>query len=366
MITIGIDARQLSKERLAGIGHYVVSVINCIVSEKKDVTFILCSNREIKNYNTYGKNVKIKVIPGQIGTFWLYEKIPRYIKDDNIDIFWGPEHVLPKRVKGIKYVLTVHDVALLINPRWGKWSNSIIQNVFVRKSVQNADSIIAISESTKNDLINLLGISEKKVLRIYNGYDSIVEHSKNEVDLINKYNICHPFFLYVGTLEPRKNIESLIKAYEVVRKEYEIDLVLAGGLGWKYDKILKSIDECMFKDGIIRTGYVEEEDKGFLYNNCVGFVFPTHYEGFGIPILEAMSNNAIVITASNSSLMEVGGDAALYVENENDYSELAKKMIDVIEMEGQKKESIRNKGRENVKRFSWKKCGLETLNYLIG
>lgn len=289
---------------------------------------------------------------------------------DQIDVFWGTQHCLPKRnkySKNIRFVLTIHDLAIKKLKTVGSLKNTIIQKLFLKKSLVNADKIIAISKATKKDIMDFFKIKEEKIEVIYNGTnfvesEDLSENTKNEIQ--EKFKIkTAPFLFFLSTIEPRKNIPTLIKAFNYVKskKETDLKLILAGGLGWKYEEVIKLFEESKYKDDIIMPGYISKEEKKYLYDNASIFVYPSLYEGFGLPILEAMSNKCLVLTANNSSLPEVGGDASYYYENVLDYEELGNKILEVINISEEEKVKRIEKGLEQAKKFTWEKCAKETL-----
>lgn len=304
------------------------------------------------------------------GSFWLYFKLPKILQSDQIDVFWGTQHCLPKRnkySKNIRFVLTIHDLAIKKLKTVGSLKNTIIQKLFLKKSLINADKIIAISKATKNDIIEIFKIKEDKVDVIYNGtnFSSIEPLSKKqEEEIQEKLKIKDtPFLFFLSTIEPRKNLPTLIKAFNYIKEKENIalKLVLAGGLGWKYEEVIKLFEESKFKEDIIMPGYISKEEKRYLYENSECFVYPSLYEGFGLPILEAMSNKCLVLTANNSSLPEVGGDIAYYYNNVLDYEELGNKIIEVINLKQEEKTQKIEQGLEQVKKFTWEKCAKETI-----
>lgn len=277
---------------------------------------------------------------------------------------------MPKRnkySKNIRYVLTIHDLAIKKLKTVGSLKNTIIQKLFLKKSLINADKIIAISKATKNDIIEIFKIKEDKVDVIYNGtnFSSIEPLSKKqEEEIQEKLKIKDtPFLFFLSTIEPRKNLPTLIKAFNYIKEKENIalKLVLAGGLGWKYEEVIKLFEESKFKEDIIMPGYISKEEKKYLYENSECFVYPSLYEGFGLPILEAMSNKCLVLTANNSSLPEVGGDIAYYYNNVLDYEELGNKIIEVINLKQEEKTKKIEQGLEQVKKFTWEKCAKETI-----
>lgn len=366
---IGVDARQLSCEKTAGIGTYVKKIILFINEYDKENEYFLYTHKPIKTKINLGDNFHIKVIPGKIGTVWLRFLLKETLKKDQIEVFWGTEHVLPKKIDGIKYVLTIHDLALLKHKKWGKWYNVLIQNLFLKKSVKDADRIIAISQCTKKDIEDICEVGENKIDVVYNGgvdkYKQKIDSNKIDEILLN-YKIDNKFFFYIGTIEPRKNIETIIKAFEKYENNEKEYLVIAGGLGWKYKKILKKIEYSSVKKNIKLLGYVTNEEKYALFSRTMAFIFPSHYEGFGLPIIEAMSHGVPIITAKNSCLQEIGGDVAYYLEDENDYSGLSKLMKKCSELDKNELININQRGIKRADSFTWEQCAIKTLDILKG
>ena len=168
-------------------------------------------------------------------------------------------------------------------------------------------------------------------------------------------------------IQPRKNIETIVNAFLCLAKEeLTSQLVLAGGTGWGMDKVLEKIQKSESKDRIVLTGYVSEEEKAGLYKNAEAFLFPSLYEGFGIPILESFSYGIPVITAKNSSLPEVGGDAAIYIENVMSSEELEERMKMVLGLSEADRISLSEKGVRQFNRFTWKKCAREISKLFCG
>ncbi|MBU4420989.1 MAG: glycosyltransferase family 4 protein [Proteobacteria bacterium] len=285
------------------------------------------------------------------------------IKLEDADIFFGTNF------RGIfketlKTVITIHDMAHEYYP---EATSKRIFNYLkkLQRSAEKADLIIADSENTKKDVEKILNIPNEKIKVIYLGVDPIFRpiNDKDVLDPIRrKYNIYEKFILYVGAIQPRKNIATLIRAYSMLCKEqnFEHKLVIAGGVGWKNKNIRPLIEELKLKDKIIFTGYISEHDLPAIYNLSDAFVFPSLYEGFGLPVLEAMACGVTVVTSNVSSLPEVAGDAALLI-NPHSIEDLADGIRRILHDEGLRKKNIA-KGLEQAKLFTWEKCARETLD----
>ena len=337
MSKIGIDAKVLCKKN-AGIKTYLVNVIKYINSIDDDNEYYLYVNRDLDIDFPLSNKFHIRKYKSKVGTLGLITKVHKMIKKDQIDIFWGPEHVLPKKVKNVSYYLTIHDLTIFKIRGIGSLYNTIINKLFTKKSVKKADKVIAISKATKQDIVDLFHVSENKVEVIYNTKKLYAYHYV-ENRLINddfkevkeKFDINKDFFLFVGTIEPRKNIRSIIKAFNSFKeKDNDCKLIIAGGNGWKTKKIYKEYEKSPFRDDIVFTGYVSSKEKELLYRNSLSLLFPSLYEGFGYPIIESLSVGTPVITSNVSSMPEVGGNVCHYVNNPLDYNEICKQMIAIL------------------------------------
>ena len=373
-MNIGIDARGLDGNR-SGIPIYIEEIVKQISCIDKSNRYILYSTRKVDIKEALSHNIIIKDTERRLGSFWMYIKLPKILKEDNIDVFWGTQHLLPMRnkyTKNMKFVLTIHDLAIKKLKTVGSLKNSIIQKLFVKRSLKAADKIIAISEATKKDIIELYNIKEEKISVIYNGTNlkesSYKLSQEQEKEIQEKFDIKNePYIFFLSTIEPRKNVETLIKAYEYIREKGEnIKLILAGGLGWKYEGVLELIHRSRYKEDICMPGYISKEEKEYLFKNAKCFVYPSLYEGFGLPILEAMINKQLVVTANNSSLPEVGGQAAFYYDEALNFENLGNKILEVISLDDEERNKKINQGLEQAKKFTWEKCAKETLEIIGG
>jgi len=366
---IGIDARSLVPANMAGIATYLDNVLRYLAEHDKENEYILYSWLPFEKERNYGSNFKFRLVPATRGLLYLPLCLSKAVREDDLDVYWGPSHELPWLPKKVRTVLSVHDLALLINSAWGEKRNAFILNLYMPGGIRRAHTILTISESTKRDMVRMCRAKEEKIHVIYlGGY-------KDQVHLVSpeglaaakkKYGIGDKYFFFVGTIEPRKNIGTLVKAFELLAaKDPEVQLVIAGGIGWNCDNVLAQIKDSPYADRILQVGYVEKQEKLDLYAGAVAYVLPSHYEGFGIPVLEAMSLGGIVITANNSSLPEVGGEAALYVDNENDEVALSSLMERVLQMERIERQRRIALGVEQAAKFSWEKCAAETAKILL-
>ncbi len=362
---IGIDARPLSRE-ITGIGMYVCEIIKNLNQIDTHNQYILYSNRDIHIDFELRNNWTIKVHKFPIGNLWLNLIMPFCIKRDKIDVFWGTSHILPLFGSSCPLVLTVHDLALLKYPV-GTAYTSFIQKTLLKPSCKKADKIIPISNSTKEDLIELLGINTEKIQVIYPGISTDLypfkDQNKSKHILLEKYKINDKFILYLGTIEPRKNIPTIIRAFKKAKENMSFDckLVIAGGLGWKYKEVFELIEKLELSEFIIYTGYIDLSDKIHFYNACEFFVFPSIYEGFGIPLLEAMCCGKPTISTNISSMPEVVGDAGLLIDRHDDFEQLAR-LFHELYFDQELKRSLSAKALLQSRKFSYEGCARRTLD----
>jgi len=244
----------------------------------------------------------------------LFTSIPRALVKAKADLVVEPSHFGPFNLpKHIKRVTILHDLTPFLSADFHVFSSRMFHRLLMPRVFRRTDHIITVSEHTRQDLISRFPFAESKSSPILLGRDENFVPTQ-DISILKKHNIHQPYLLYVGTLEPRKNLLVLLSAYEAFRqKNSQVNqLVLVGKKGWKTETLLAAIEASPYRKDIILTGYVERSELPVLYSMAKMFVYPSLYEGFGLPVLEAMSCGAVVLTSSISSLPEVGGDAALY------------------------------------------------------
>jgi glycosyltransferase involved in cell wall biosynthesis len=251
---------------------------------------------------------------------WEQFTLPMLLRQQKIDLLHSPVNVLPMRLPPhCAGVVTLHDLAFLRFPHVLTRSKRLYHRTFTVRSLRRATMVIAVSESTRRDVQELVGIAGERIATVYPCIDErfsrVVE--KEEVERFRLQKGLHDgFILYLGTLEPRKNIPALIDAYARLRRQYERceKLVLAGSKGWMYDAIFTSIQRYGLESEVIFPGFVPDEEQHLWYHAASVFAYPSLYEGFGIPVAEALACGTPVVTSTVSSLPEAGAGLALTVE----------------------------------------------------
>lgn len=329
---IGIDARTLSNPK-TGIAVYTDTILSHFATDlyNSEDSFILYSNKPITISFEIPKNWKIVIFQTKIGTLGLRFKLDKLLKKNHVDVFWGPDHILPRRSKtSPRMFLTIHDLVPFVYKGISETKSNIFLKMFLKPSAKSAEKIFVPSESTKTDIVRVFHIDSKNI--VVTPVSQIFSPTISTKDEFLNYDLKDKkFILYLGTIQPRKNIQNLVKAFNLIADPI-IYLVLAGGLGWKYKDILKEIDCSPKKEQIICTGRYTDNQKAFLLSNCLFVAFPSLYEGFGIPILEAYSYHKLVVTGNNSSLPEVAGPDAIYVQDVTDVHQLKQGLEEALSL----------------------------------
>jgi glycosyltransferase involved in cell wall biosynthesis len=291
---------------------------------------------------------------------WHYTPIRyRQLFRRQTDITHFFNFLVPPRIDG-KVINTIHDLSFLLYPETMDKRNLGFLKKNIQYSVDRPDKIITISENSKNEIIKHLQVDSNKIEIIYPGVDYHAYHTIHDqlsIDAVmNKYHLPKEYILYMGTLEPRKNIVGIVEAFSMLKRNTgvatkQVRLVLAGKKGWLYEPIFSKVQELGLEQEVVFTDYVEEKDKPIIYGQARAFVFPSLYEGFGIPVLEAMAASVPVITSNTSSLPEVVGDAGVLVDP-MDTEAIAKAMYKLIQDEGYVKQLIK-RGDSQAQKFTW-------------
>lgn len=347
----------------AGIGRYCFNLVKNIKKLDKENDYVLI-HREKSDDEIYKGNGELSISYPNIPlkkTVGNYFQLPLKLRDYPLDVVHDLTQVSPFTLYSqSKKILTIHDLSPILFPENYGIIHGFLQKHILPRTLKNVDTIITVSYNTKVDVLKYLKFRGDKIREIPLGVDEKFKPQKNTIDFMEKYNINSPFILYVGTLEPRKNIPTLIKAfYKLKRKDIEHKLIISGGKGWKYKEIYETIEKLNLQKEVIFTGYVPEEDLPRLYNSADLFVYPSLYEGFGLPPLEAMACGCPVVASKTSSLPEVVGNAGILV-NPHDVDDISNKMYETLTNEGLREELSRM-GSERAKLFSWEKVAKETL-----
>lgn len=368
---IGVDARILTKEKKVGLGNYCLNLLKYLARIDFDNKYTLCVDKPIEESFIENERFNVKVLNlGWLGRWhpWLWQ-----LTSWPMELLFHPPDILFSPIgafcwyRPCKFVVMIHDVSFQISKDFFTTKIRAIWKISPNSashSARHADMIIVPSQSTKTDVVRFYGVNPEKITVIYEGYDEEVYKPQDNPapieEVKREYNIPGKYILYVGTLEPRKNIPRLVEAFHSLKKEgVEHKLVVAGKLGWLYKDIFTTVTRLNLENEVIFTGYIPQKELPILMGGAEVFAYPSLYEGFGLPPLEAMACGTPVIVSSTSSLPEVVGDAGILVDPYNT-GEIAQAMYQVISDEGLRQQ-IRQRGLNRAKMFSWEKTAQQTL-----
>lgn len=371
---IGIDIRNIGKKRTGDEVVFFNLVKNLALIDSKNNYQLFtdtCDFEVLKKIkNDLGiedrNNFEIISLKTKNKFSWNFWTLPRYLRKNPIDSYLT-QYITPFFVsRKIKILTIIHDVSFRVFPKLIKFSDLFFLRILIPLSLKRADKIIAVSQFTQNEIVKYYKIDPEKIDYIYNAVSdsfSTQIFSKEELEKIKqKYSLPKNFILYIGTLQPRKNIPLLIRAYAKIKNQLsEVKLVLAGGRGHNYDKrIDETIQNCALgKDTVIFPGFIPEDDKKALMLLASCFCFPSLYEGFGIPILEAFSAGLPCIVSDILPHKEVAGNAAVYF-SPNNSDDLSQKILNLISDENFKK-ILKNNAQKRLDIFLWEKTARKIL-----
>ena len=366
---IGIDASRAVIARRTGTETYSLHLIRALLRLGTGHRFRLYTNgvppAGLFWDGTAPAGVEVRSLP--FPRLWTHLRLSTEMLTRPPDVLFVPAHVLPL-IHPRRSIATVHDLGYLHYPeahrpldrRYLHWSTGW--------NARQAVAVLADSAATKADLVQTYGVDASKVHVVYLGRDETLAPVRDPDALAavrERYRISEHYLLYVGTLQPRKNLARMMQAFYQLAAEpalADVQLVLAGKRGWLYDDLFAQVARLGLSERVIFPGYIADQALPALLSGALGFVFPSLYEGFGIPVLEAQACGVPVMTSNNSSLPEVAGDAALLVDP-HDVDAIAEAMYKLVTDDALRAELVR-RGFENVKRFSWEKCARETLKVL--
>ncbi len=366
---IGVDCRPLMERDRTGVGEYTYQLTQALLSLPEAHEYIFFYSGVKSTVPSSSVHLKIPNKLLSACTFFFgrpyLDKVIEH-KKGKIDIFFSPNLNFTALSPTCRFVLTIHDLSFELHPKWYTRKQRIWHRaVRPRKQCQRADVIVVPSENTKCDVVDVYRIAPEKIHVIYPGIfgSDIFEKPKKTAEEVKKhYQLPDRFFLYLGTVEPRKNVDGIIKAFDLFQKKYpdaKRHLVIAGAWGWGSMGVKELIDRTPHVHYI---GYVAAEDKPVLYQCADAFLYPSFYEGFGLPVVEAMSYGAPVIASNRSSLPEVTQGKALLV-NPYDVGEVADALTFILQNPVGAR-AIADEAKQVVQQYQWKKTAQEFLSVI--
>lgn len=343
-------------DHLTGIERYAINISQNIILSHPEDEYILIFKNEVHNCFSeiaMQKNVEVRILRACHKLAYYQWRLMRELYRCQADRYVFLSFVSPWLFRSKNIINTIHDISAWDCPSSNRKLMVWYGKIGIVDAIKKSKAIVTVSEFSKSRIVDRLGADREKVYVAYNGVSAqfLNEQSSIQNEAIReKYNLPQKYILCLSTLEPRKNMRLLIDAYIklVEEKAIDCDLVLAGRKGWKLEDAVGSVTDRR----IHLTGFVDDSDLPAVYRLADMFVFPSVYEGFGIPIIEAMSQGTVVISSDSSSLPEVIGDAGILFKN-NSMSELKKAICTVASMEEEEKRELIQKGYERMSMFSW-------------
>jgi glycosyltransferase involved in cell wall biosynthesis len=361
LVIIVVNTRLLIPNRLDGIGRFSYETLKRITTKHPEHQFVFLFDREIADEFIFSENITpVKLFPPArrvvLFNIWFNWSVAGVLKDLDADLFLSPDGYLPLRGT-TKCLPVIHDLNFEHYPQdipsgYSKWFRKKFP-LFAKKATR----IATVSEFSKKDIAERYGIAPEKIDVVYNGASAGFRPLPDaKIALVRKkYAGGNPYFLFVGALHPRKNLERLVRAYALFKRKTnsQTKLVIAGGNYWKYDSVKKALESIPEKDEVIFTGRLPEAELHRITAGARALAYVPYFEGFGIPIVEAMSCDVPVITSGITSMPEVGGDAALYVDPFSEDS--IANALEKIDTDPTLRGALIEKAREQRKKFSWDK-----------
>lgn len=366
---IGINFHT-SDEYISGVEYYSLGLLKELLRIDTRNEYIVYTNRPdlIRRHMSLSGNIvivhlkRLKTRAARI--LWEHFELPKRVKQEKLDILHCPHYICPLFGRTVPYVVTVHDTIAIDHPFWCKVSNSLYYNIVMKRALQRASRVIAVSHSTAESLKRNFSISEPKVRIIHPGIDAIFNSNNNhlrQIQVKRRYGLPQRYILFVGNIEPKKNISKLVEAYKLLRNMgLGHKLVMVGKRSWKCGNVWNHIRREVNAGNIILAGYVEREDLPFVYQMSEVFVFVSLYEGFGFPPLEAMACGTPVVASAAGALSETAGRAS-YTVDPTDVKSIAKAIYLLITDRKLRQKHVELGVRES-ERFMWGKTAEQTLS----
>lgn len=358
-MNIAVNTRFLLKDYLEGYGYFIYETFKRITAAHPEHEFIFIFDRPYDERFVFGPNVKAVVTgpPARhplLWKLWYDIKVPVLLRKYKADVFVSCDGFCSLGTK-VPQCLLVHDLAFLHYPSFIPKSQLLYYKRYTPKMLAKAKVIATVSAFSKKDITSQYGTAADKINIVYSAAKEIFQPITNEEKQAarTKYTGGKEYFVYTGAIHPRKNLVNLLKAFSLFKKRQQssMKLVLTGRLAWKYDSFVKNLKTYKYRDDVVMTGYVNEEEIRKLVGAAYTMVYPSLFEGFGVPVLEAMQCDVPVITSLNSSMQEIANEAALYAEPESP-ADIAEKMMLLYKDEKLRGQLI-EKGRVTVKQYSW-------------
>ncbi len=358
-MVIAVNTRALLPGKMEGYGYFIEEVFSRIARNNPQHEFYFFFDRSFSDEFIYSTNVKPVIIKPQarlpfLWNIWYNWQVPLVLKKIKADVFVSPDGFCSLQTK-VPQCLVVHDLAFLHHPDFLLQSHLKFYKKYTPKFLAKAKVIATVSEFSKQDICKQYKIDSEKIHVTYNATNAAFQplESAEKEKVKQQYSNGCEYFLYTGTIHPRKNLINLLKAFSLFKKKQNsnMKLVITGRMAWKTDGFLKLLNTFKFRNDVRLTGYVSKEELVRLIASAYAMVYPSCFEGFGVPPLEALQCLVPAIVSNTSAMPEVGGDAYLYV-NPDSFEDIAEKMMLLYKDETLRNKLIKN-GEKRLQLFSW-------------
>ena len=366
---IGIDGNEANVFEKVGANVYAWNILQQLYqkSQKDSLQFkIYLKNKPLLDFPPENQNWRYEIFgPRKLWTQWRLP-LQLFLKKPKPNVFFTPGHYAP-RFSPIPTVISIMDLAFLKFPQDFREQDLQQLKSWTAYSVKNTSHILTISKNTKKDIVQCYGIEPNKITVTYPGYDRKrfkVQSATQLAKLKTKYEIKGDYLIYIGTLQPRKNVVRLIEAFSTLNSP-NLKLVIVGKKGWLYEDIFKTTQRLNLDQQVIFTNFIPEKELPILLRGARAYVLPSLYEGFGIPVVEAMACEVPVVVSKVSSLPEIVGQAGVYIDNPESIKSIFEALKKVLKFSKKEKRRLIAKGLKQVQQFSWEKCAQKTLEILL-
>ncbi|NTS42376.1 glycosyltransferase family 4 protein [Flavisolibacter sp. BT320] len=346
---VAVNTRFLLDTHLEGFGYFSREVLRRMVQQHPEHQFHFFFDRPFLQDYLFAHNVTGHVLSPQtrhplLWKYWFDVAVTRRLRRIGADVFLSPDGQCSLTTR-VPQCLVVHDLGFLHHPEGYQGSHLAYYKYFTPKFVRRAQTVATVSGFSRNDIVSKYGTDPAKISVVYNGVKEIFRPFSfdEKMAVKEKYTDGAEYFLYTGAIQPRKNLVNLLKAYSVFKRRLQssLKLVLAGRLAWKNDEFRELLKTYKYKDDVVLTGYLPEEKLAPLTASAYAMVYPSFFEGFGVPVAEAMRCGVPVLTSKDSAMEEISGGAALYFDPDN-VDDLAYKLMFIYKNEGERKELLEN------------------------
>lgn len=370
-MVIAVNTRFLLQDNLEGYGYFTKEVLRVLTARHPEHQFHFFFDRPYSNDFIFSSNVTGHVLSPPtrhplLWKYWFDVKVAMHLSRIKADVFLSPDGQCSLTTR-VPQCLVVHDLGFLHYPEGYQKSHLAYYKCYTPKFIRKAKTVATVSQFSKDDITETYKTNENKITVVYNGVKEIFHPTsfKEQIAVKDSYTSGGEFFLYTGAIHPRKNLINLLKAFSIFKRRMQsaFKLVLAGRLAWRNDEFLSLLKTYKYREDVILTGYVSETELAGLTAAAYAVVYPSFFEGFGVPVVEAMQCGVPVLTSKDSAMQEISEGAALYFDPAN-VDDMAYKLMFIYKQEGERKGLI-EKGKDVAARYTWRRTADNLWNCVL-